>query len=580
MDFRSAILAAAARHERPAGRVPRGAPCIPCDEKRRAAALRLAREARAKRDAKAYTGRIVYIIPARNEGPWVRRTIRSLRRQKAPGTDMRFFVVDDGSTDGSCKGLDEAKDTTVVRNEQPIGQGRARSLGVYANPDADAYISIDAHEELDTPFGAEIMALAAAETGGVIGCLARRLESKSNSCGAGARWVCQVLPLKTDSSRRKAFLKTSWFGKNGQVMAPVDLHGGAFYAFTRDTFERLGGFAESEGRHGFFERGLAVQAKFRGVPLLVHTGVSVRHLYRTKKTGPKAGYKRGWADVWYSYIECFRSMFRPDIWERVFRSALDDVRQDATMRYLLSAHKLAARQVAFEPTKLVSDEEVVRWMGLGALLEDPEPLSSLGSDFQVAASRLPDAPSVMIVGEDNGDLARRVLELRPRAQIVLVEPDPQNFAAMEADAPAGVRCVHAALSRIDGPATLHRRTRTTAHSLYRVPRGTNKAAAGDVVVPGRQLKSLLVELKWQRLDLLLLNCEGGELFTCREIANDPTLPSMVRQICASFHSRPNVSLYPEAKREAALNSLRPRYDVQTLSAATELYLLTAAEAAP
>lgn len=332
--------------------------CAPCGQRMLAAVK-----------AASFAGRIIYIIPALNEGKWTRRTIRNLRRQKDPNTDLRFFVVDDGSTDDGCKGLDEAKDTTVIRNETPIGQGRARSLGVYTFPDADAYISIDAHCALDTQFGAETLALAAAGTGGVIGALAGRLERKSNSCGAGARWACKVAPCKSNPSRRKPVLKTSWYGKGPERLQPVELHGGAFYCFTRETFDRLGGFFESEGRHGFFERGLAVQAKFRGVPQLVHTGVHVRHLYRTKKTGPKPGYSRRWAEVWYSYIEVFRSVFRPDIWERVFRPAVDDMRLDGKMRYLLGAHSLAMRRAAFEPGKVVSDEEVVRWMGLGELLE-------------------------------------------------------------------------------------------------------------------------------------------------------------------------------------------------------------------
>lgn len=519
-------------------------------------------------EAAAYAGQIVYIMPCLNEGKWVRRTIRDLRRQKAPETDLRFCVIDDGSTDGSCDGLDAARDTVVVRNAEPCGQAKGRAVGVYLFPDASAYISIDPHEALETQYGAERLAMAAAETGGIVGAVAKKLGVKSDAAGAGARWACQ---MAARGERVSPILKTSWLGPGEARLQSCDLHGGAYYCFTRETFERLGGFVESQGRYGFFERGLAVQARFKGVPSFVHTGVSVRHLYRTKKTGPAAAYKRSGEHVWYSYIECFRTMFRPEIWERVFRPALEGVRFDAHMHYLLNAEAIEARRIAFEGAKAVKDEDVVRWMGLGWMLRNgPEPgLTALGAHVWIDARILPDAPRAMIVGEDDSALARELAKLRPGASTAIVEADPDNAAAAEAVLPPGARVVRAALADRDRPTKLFRRAKSTAHSLIPTPAGTRQKPAGEIEVEGARLGTLLKRLGWDGLDVLILNCEGGELAACRQLESTP----VAGQVCVSFHSRPKVELYPEAKRDAAISRLLPLYEAISIRPETELYLL-------
>jgi FkbM family methyltransferase len=524
------------------------------------------------KSAAEFAGQIVYVLPALNEGDWARKTIRSFRRSKAPKTDMRFVVVDDGGTDGACKTLAAAKDTTVLRNGEPMGQARARGLAVYEFPDADAYISVDPHEEMITPHGAEILALTAQETGGIVSAGYQPFPHQSGGKGAGCRWVNEI--RETVSGKPWPVLKSSHNKPGTERLQPCDLLAGAHYAFTRETFERLGGFVESESRFAWFERGLAVQAKFCGVPQYTHTGVWIRHLYRNAKTSEKANYRRVGAHYWYGYIEAFRVMFRPDIWERVFAPTMETVTLDAKMKWLLKSHILDLRRDAFAERKAVKDEAVVRWMGLGELLDEergPQMLK-LGPHFICDGARLPPEPRVLIVGEDNGDLARAILAERSGARIVIVEADPENASSARADAPDGVTVAEYALGDTRAEVQLHRRSQSTAHSLFSVPAGTGKQPAGSVKVRALPLADIVA--MYGPLDLLLLNCEGGELAACRALAADRKLALRVAQFCASFHSRKRVELYPAAERDAALDALKSDFEIHQVRSATELYLLT------
>ena len=69
-------------------------------------------------DAAAFKGKIIVVVPVRNEGPEIVRTIRDLRKSRAPGTNLHFFVVDDSSTDGCCKTLPNAPDITLTTNSK------------------------------------------------------------------------------------------------------------------------------------------------------------------------------------------------------------------------------------------------------------------------------------------------------------------------------------------------------------------------------------------------------------------------------------------------------------------------------
>jgi hypothetical protein len=209
----------------------------------------------------------------------------------------------------------------------------------------------------------------------MIGALAGRLDIVCNKYGSGRLWATTIIKKKKLPGQKKHDysykLAAKWLSRQGGYLAECEVHGGAYYCFTRDTFEKMGGFIESEGTQGFFEFGLAIQSRFTGVPSYIHQHVKVPHLYRSPKLPVyiKAGYPRETCQKLYAQIECLRVMFRPDIWKRIFEPLWRRHKLDGKSRYLLDCHQLGMRQAAFEHYKVVSDEEVVKWMGLGSLLE-------------------------------------------------------------------------------------------------------------------------------------------------------------------------------------------------------------------
>ena len=319
-------------------------------------------------DPSKFRGTIAVVMPARNEGEFPRRTLTNFYESKAPGTDLRQVVIDDGSTDKCCKDLEKIPGVTVLDSKGiPRGQGIARSRAVqlYDRGHVDAFVSVDAHEALPRPHGLERLAMSAIETGGVVGCLSGILSTGKVLGWIGLRWATQcngVVKLATGHCYRKPI--------EPRGVEPAELLGGACYAFTRETYDRLGGFGECFGLYGWLERDLSVVGRFVGVPMLVDTRVVALHHYRKKRPYQMSG-------VWrmQGAIQCLRRAFRPDTFERVFRPYLQkvaDKHKDPVIDYLLRCRWLDELSAGFEARKTVPDEEVLRWLGVPDENDDEE----------------------------------------------------------------------------------------------------------------------------------------------------------------------------------------------------------------
>ena len=81
-------------------------------------------------------------------------------------------------------------------------------------------------------------------------------------------------------------------------------------------------------------------------------------------------------------------------------------------------------------------------------------------------------------------------------------------------------------------------------------------------VTGMTLTSLLDWVDMKVCDLLLLNCEGGEIFALRQLVASPELRARVTQVCTSFHCS-HVKLYPESWRNGLLELMAQWYEIQT-----------------
>jgi dolichol-phosphate mannosyltransferase len=78
---------------------------------------------------------VCFVVPVLNEAPNLPRLIASARvlaAELCPAYDVRFFIVDDGSTDGTkaaALGLADGLTLTVLRHDTNLGPGRAFATG-------------------------------------------------------------------------------------------------------------------------------------------------------------------------------------------------------------------------------------------------------------------------------------------------------------------------------------------------------------------------------------------------------------------------------------------------------------------
>ena len=170
-----------------------------------------------------------------------------------------------------------------------------------------------------------------------------------------------------------------------------------------------------------------------------------------------------------------------------------------------------------------------------------------------------DAPVMVQIGDLTGETAGAFLSLYPAGRAVVVEADPDNYATLLANKAQGIETVHAALAETDGPIAIHRYRKATASSVFPLHDITGEPLRGSATVAGYTLRSLLALCRLDRVDLLLMNCEGAELYALREIAADAWLSQRIGQLCVAMHDRAH-HIYARQAGEEALHALEPTYD--------------------
>lgn len=137
---------------------------------------------------------ISVIVPFRNAAPYARACIGSLRRQDYPRDRVEILPVENGSTDGSTRIIEEEEGIRCLHSSE-IGAYPARNHGIrHASGDILAFTDVDC---IPSPDWLRRMELAFRDPGiglvlgsttfGGPSRLLRRLESYEN---AKAEWVC------------------------------------------------------------------------------------------------------------------------------------------------------------------------------------------------------------------------------------------------------------------------------------------------------------------------------------------------------------------------------------------------------
>ncbi len=108
---------------------------------------------------------VAVVVPARDEAPFIARTVGSLLAQNYPG-EMRVTVVDDRSTDGTgaiVQGLHDPRVTVLAGGDRPVGwAGKLWALhqGVAASGQPEYFFLTDADIEHDPPHLVSLVAMA------------------------------------------------------------------------------------------------------------------------------------------------------------------------------------------------------------------------------------------------------------------------------------------------------------------------------------------------------------------------------------------------------------------------------------
>lgn len=174
---------------------------------------------------------------------------------------------------------------------------------------------------------------------------------------------------------------------------------------------------------------------------------------------------------------------------------------------------------------------------------------------------MPRNPTLVQVGVFGVDHLERFRTLYPDSRIIAYEADLGNFKAMEKSlADIDAEFFNRALSNETRETTLYKYESNVAHSLF--PRhltGKQKPKLqGEVQVQGSTFEDMLENDTIERVDLLILNCEGAELFVLDALLDNPSLRDHVRQICVSFHAP---RIYPMERKRKVIGRMEKHYHV-------------------
>ncbi len=152
---------------------------------------------------------------------------------------------------------------------------------------------------------------------------------------------------------------------------------------------------------------------------------------------------------------------------------------------------------------------------------------------------LPSNPVMMEIGTFSPDCAEAMFNVDPLSRVFLVEADERSARKLaqlyETRRPVHVCVLHYALAENDGPVTLYKYGSRNASSIFT----RKRHKTGEEEVSGKCLNSLIDLAKIKRgitgLDILLMNCEGAELYALQELIRNPNLRSHVRPICVGSY---------------------------------------------
>lgn len=283
------------------------------------------------------------IITAHDEGEELRRTIHSVRSNTHQLYEI--IVVDDGSTDGSCQGI-EADDLRVVRHDERIGVAASRNDGC-AVAKGDVFAFLDGHQRVS--FGClDQCGAAARQRQAIVWPDVRGLQDRGWTGHGASLCLCD----------RCGYFGGTWIRrKPRETLSPISTLIVPGYVMPREVYEQVGWIQALRG-WGASEPAITVKAFFLSIPLLHLCGPLARHLFR--KNFP---YSNSWQMVWRNHALVARICFDDRTWfdywlPEVFEGHLTD-----SIRRELESPDVLAEHETFLAAKVRSDQEFFELVG-------------------------------------------------------------------------------------------------------------------------------------------------------------------------------------------------------------------------
>ncbi|MBS0559275.1 MAG: glycosyltransferase [Proteobacteria bacterium] len=237
------------------------------------------------------------VVPALNEGEYLRRTVEQLRQSVPPRSEI--IVVDDGSADGCCDFLRAQPDGVRLLEPSPmrLGVSGARNRGAAAGR-GEIVVFLDGHVDMRAGW---LQALCDAALDPAVGAVGPGIAvmGRPECCGWGMRY-------------HDAALGIEWLPAPGNKPPEVPMLAGACIAMRRELFERIGGFDEGLIRWGSEDAELSLRLWMEGYEQRVVPDVTIDHLFRDKHP-----YAVDWAGILYNQLRVAFVHFTQDRVRRV-----------------------------------------------------------------------------------------------------------------------------------------------------------------------------------------------------------------------------------------------------------------------
>ncbi|KUO52879.1 MAG: hypothetical protein APF76_14735 [Desulfitibacter sp. BRH_c19] len=234
------------------------------------------------------------IIPCKNEGQNIVMTLNSLItfRNKL---EYEIIVVDDGSTDGCCEGIDKAYSRIQLYKTNGLGAARARNYGA-EKAKGMVLIFCDAH----LTFGEYWIDK-------LVNVLEEKYDAVSPGIGVMGNPNLAGYGLTWNSS-----LKTNWFVDKPNRLEVVPLLPGGCLAIKSSVFEDIGGFDKGFIVWGHEDEEISLKLWLFGYTCCIYPEALVLHKFRSQHP-----YRVTFEHVHYNFLRMATSHFNKPRLEKV-----------------------------------------------------------------------------------------------------------------------------------------------------------------------------------------------------------------------------------------------------------------------